>query len=399
MALHYRDDDHSPGRPRLDVCIEDILSLRSFNYSWTKVARMLNISRHTLYRRLQEYGIDTDGFTDISDSELDQLLTDVKTEHPNIGEVMLQGHLLHMGVKVPRAKLRSAIHRTDHANTIRRQSHVINRRVYSTPHPNAVWHIDGNHKLIRWRLVIHAGVDGFSRCVVYIKCANNNCATTVLEAFLEGVSVYGEPARVRSDHGGENVEVWRHMLSLKNDPSCVLTGRSTHNERVERLWRDVTRCVSTTFIDTFNSLEAEGVLDPLNEVDMFCLHFVYIPRVNKCLADFQGSWNCHPLSTEGNMSPSQLFVEGLCASESLPEQLDSGLLGPSPSNEQTIPEEVAFVEVPLNRFVPCTQVLSELQSSVDPMSQCTDFGRRFYKRAIQVVGQHLQNGCSDCQLE
>ena len=50
-------------------------------------------------------------------------------------------------------------------------------------------------------------VDGFSRCVVHIKCANNNCATTVLEAFLEGVSVYGEPARVRSDHGGENVEV------------------------------------------------------------------------------------------------------------------------------------------------------------------------------------------------
>ena len=168
MALHYRDDDHSPGRPRLDVCIEDILSLRSFNYSWTKVARMLNISRHTLYRRLQEYGIDTDGFTDISDSELDQLLTDVKTEHPNIGEVMLQGHLLHMGVKVPRAKLRSAIHRTDHANTIRRQSHVINHRVYSTPHPNGVWHIDGNHKLIRWRLVIHAGVDSSSRCVVHI---------------------------------------------------------------------------------------------------------------------------------------------------------------------------------------------------------------------------------------
>ena len=106
---------------------------------------------------MQEYGIDTDGFTDISDSELDQLLTDVETENPNIGEVMLQGHLLHMGIKVPRAKLRSAIHRTDHANTIRRHSHIINRRVYSTPHPNAVWHIDRNHKLIRWRLVIHAG--------------------------------------------------------------------------------------------------------------------------------------------------------------------------------------------------------------------------------------------------
>ena len=69
------------------------------------------------------------------------------------------------------------------------------------------------------------------------------------------------------------------MLSLKNDPSCVLRGRSTHNERVERLWRDVTRCVSTTFIDKFNSLEAEGVLDPMNEVDMFCLHFTTCEQV------------------------------------------------------------------------------------------------------------------------
>ena len=58
---------------------------------------------------------------------------------------MLQGHLLHMGIEVPRAKLHSTIHRTDHANTIRRQSHIINRRVYSTPHPNAVWHIDRTH--------------------------------------------------------------------------------------------------------------------------------------------------------------------------------------------------------------------------------------------------------------
>ena len=39
-------------------------------------------------------------------------------------------------VKIPRAKLHSAIHCTDYANTIRRQSHVIDRGVYSTPHPN-----------------------------------------------------------------------------------------------------------------------------------------------------------------------------------------------------------------------------------------------------------------------
>ena len=257
--------------------------------------------------------IPTDGFTNVSELELDELLRDIKVGSPNFGEVMLQGRLLHIGIKVSRAVLRAAIHRVDHANTVQRQSHVISRRVYSVSQPNAVWHIAGNHKMIRWRLVIQAGVDGFSRCVVFIKCANNNCASTVLDAFLAGVSGYGTPARVRSDHGGENVEVWRHMLYTYSDPSRVLTGSSTHNERVERLWRDVTRCTSSGFIDTFKALETRGVLDPLNEVDIFCLHYVFLPRINKCLVDFQGSWNCHSLSTEGNMSPLQLFVEGLSA--------------------------------------------------------------------------------------
>lgn len=224
----------------MDVSKEYILSLRQLNYSWTKIARMLDISRCTLYCRLQEYGISADSFTNITESELDELLKSIKTEYPTIGEVMLQGQLLHIGIKVPRAKLRSAIHRIDHANTVCRRSNVISRRVYTAPHPNAVWHIDGNHKMIRWRLVIHGGVDGFSRCVVYMKCANNNYASTVLDVFLEGLLAYGTPTRVRSDHGGENVDIWRHMLSIHNDPACVITGSSTHNERIERMWRDVT---------------------------------------------------------------------------------------------------------------------------------------------------------------
>ena len=52
------------------------------------------------------------------------------------------------------------------------------------PHPNVLWHIDGNHKLIRCRLVINACIDGFSRLVVYLRCANNNRALTVLVFFL-----------------------------------------------------------------------------------------------------------------------------------------------------------------------------------------------------------------------
>ena len=36
-----------------------------------------------------------------------------------------------------------------------------------------------------WILVIHGGIDGFTRIPVYLKCNTNNWAETVLDAFLK----------------------------------------------------------------------------------------------------------------------------------------------------------------------------------------------------------------------
>ena len=44
-----------------------------------------------------------------------------------------------------------------------------------------------------------------------LKCAGNNRAVTVLHAFMDAVSAYGLPQKVRSDLGGENYEVWRYI--------------------------------------------------------------------------------------------------------------------------------------------------------------------------------------------
>lgn len=54
-----------------------------------------------------------------------------------------------------------------------------------------------------------------------------------------------------------------------------------------------------------------GILDPLNELDIFCLHFVSKSLVQEACARFQRSWNHHRLRTEGNRSPNQLFITGL----------------------------------------------------------------------------------------
>jgi hypothetical protein len=65
----------------------------------------------------------------------------------------------------------------------------------------------------RWRIVVHGGVDGYSRIPVYIHTSNNNRADTVLQLFLGAVDEYGLPLRVRSDKGGENVDVSWYMLT------------------------------------------------------------------------------------------------------------------------------------------------------------------------------------------
>ena len=61
--------------------------------------------------------------------------------------------------------------------------------------------------MIGWRMVIHACIDGYSRLVIYLHCANNNLAETVEKQFLQGVQTYGLPSRVRTDHGLENIGV------------------------------------------------------------------------------------------------------------------------------------------------------------------------------------------------
>ena len=55
-----------------------------------------------------------------------------------------------------------------------RSSYTVSRRVYHVPSSNALWHIDGLHCLVRWRIVVHGCIDGYSRKVIYLHASDNN---------------------------------------------------------------------------------------------------------------------------------------------------------------------------------------------------------------------------------
>ena len=55
-------------------------------------------------------------------------------------------------------------------------------------------------------MVIHGGIDGFSRFIVFLTC-NNNKSETVFQVFEKAIHEYGVPDRIRTDKGGENIKV------------------------------------------------------------------------------------------------------------------------------------------------------------------------------------------------
>jgi len=88
--------------------------------------------------------------------------------------------------------------------------------------------------------------------------------------FQNAVSIFGVPDCVHTDKGGENVGVWWLMIRLHASPSViiaspsvVIAGSSTHNVHIQRLWRDVFRCVSGHYYELFYALEEQHLLDPL----------------------------------------------------------------------------------------------------------------------------------------
>ena len=117
------------------------------------------------------YQLSTQKYTAISDTDLDEAVCQLSAAFPRCGEKMTDGRLRSQGILVQRERVRDSLRRVDPEGSQLRRRMALHRREYKVKSPNALWHLDGHHKLIRWKIVTHGGIDGYSRLITFLECS------------------------------------------------------------------------------------------------------------------------------------------------------------------------------------------------------------------------------------
>ena len=143
------------GRPSFDISKERLELFLDYNFSIRKISEMLGASISTINRRLSIYGLSiSQTYSTLTDGELDAATLQLISQYPNCGYRRMIGLLRGIGINVglQQSRVRESMRRSDPEGILIRalQLTPISRRTYNVSSPLALWHLDGNHKLIRY---------------------------------------------------------------------------------------------------------------------------------------------------------------------------------------------------------------------------------------------------------
>ena len=146
----------------------------------------------------------------------------------------------------------------------------------------------------------------------------------------------------------------------------------------------------------FSFLEESGYLDITDFKHLFCLHYVFIPRINNHMLRFRECWDWHPLRSESNMTPVQLWVHGSQFYEPSQEAVvpsDINALGidwdgpmPSPSHHYSgTTWQDTQVEVPQIPRILSDVNFETLRQTIDPERESQSYGIDIYCECLVTV--------------
>lgn len=276
------------------------------------------------------------------------------------------------------------------------------------PWPNSLWHLDGHHSLIRWKFVVHGCIDWFSRRIIFLRCSTNNLAQTVLNLFVDSIeSDEGLwPSRVRVDFGVENVMVCDAMVDKWGQGrGSFIAGPSTRNQRIERLWCDVFRNVLHIFYYTFYAMEDDLLLNLNDSVDiLFALHLTFLPRINNSLEEYTQLFNDHPIGTEKNWTPNQMWANGMLHPENPlargnieEDNLETDYLGIDPNGPSPFEDSPNDISVPnvVIEGVEMGQFKRLALERIDPLANSSDMRVDIYLLFKEFILEKISDVYSD----
>ena len=112
------------------------------------------------------------------------MVQEIQTLTPNIGQERLLGALRSRELNVQQWGVMNCLSTLDPIGTALRWRAAIYRRKYSVPT------LRFGSAVVRWHLVTHLCIDGYSCLIIYGHCCNDNTADRVLEQFVKGVNSY-----------------------------------------------------------------------------------------------------------------------------------------------------------------------------------------------------------------
>lgn len=144
------------GRPKFDIPQDQLQFLLERGFAVPEISRMLSVSVRTIERRLHDFGLSaTQTYSHIDDESLDRIIQEILRDFPSFGYRRKTGALISWGIRVQQVRIRESMRRVNPEGVLLRALTIntVNRRKYQVYGPLALWHIDGNHKLVRFVLV------------------------------------------------------------------------------------------------------------------------------------------------------------------------------------------------------------------------------------------------------
>ena len=81
-------------RPKLIITESQLSYLSDYGFKAVDMARMFHVPVATIHRRLKDFNASVShSFSSIDNNQLDNIILDIKQQHPNCGYRMVLGHL------------------------------------------------------------------------------------------------------------------------------------------------------------------------------------------------------------------------------------------------------------------------------------------------------------------